>query len=262
MLRPRRSPAQSGRHAGDEWSTLALLATLVATLAVLYLAKEIFIPFAFALVLSFILAPPATWLQRIHLGRIPSVIIVMTAVMALTGALSWIVAHQLIDVAENLPAYRENIRHKVEAIRSPATGALGRVEKTVADIGKELDGAAPARGRRAATTAENPLPVQVVTPEPSPLVYLQNFARPFLAPVGMFGFVLILTVFILIKREDLRNRFLRLVGVGQLHATTQALDDATERISRYLVLQFLVNGLMGVVLGLGLQLIGVPYAPL
>ena len=104
--------------------------------------------------------------------------------------------------------------------------------------------------------------MQVVTPEPGPLVYLRNLIRPFLAPIGMFGFVLILTVFILIKREDLRNRLLRLVGVSQLHATTQALDDATQRISRYLVLQFLVNGLMGVAIAGGLEAIGVPYAAL
>jgi predicted PurR-regulated permease PerM len=259
----RRSPSQALRTT-DEWSTLALIGTLVATLAVLYLAKDIFIPFALALALSFILAPLATWLQSIHLGRVPSVMVVMIAVVASTAAVSWMVANQLIDVADHLPAYRENIHNKIQGIRAPATGALGRVERSVAEIGKELAGreTGPAPARRPVATTANPLPVEVVTPEPSPLVYLRDLTRPFLAPIGMFGFVLILTAFILIKREDLRNRLLRLVGVGQLHATTQAIDDATQRISRYLVLQFAVNGAMGVAITIGLAAIGVPYAAL
>ncbi len=264
MLNDRRSADPTGRHAVDEWSTIALIAALVVTLAVLYLAREIFIPFAFALALSFILSPLATGLQRIHLGRVPSVIVVMAAVVAFTGAVSWMVADQLIDVVNHLPTYGENIHNKMVGIRSPATGALGRVEKSVEAIGKEL--ATPqteaSRGRRPATTTANPLPVTLVTPEPAPLIYLRDLTQPFLVPLGMFGFVLILTVFILIKREDLRNRLLRLVGVSQLHATTQALDDATQRISRYLVLQFLVNGLMGVAIGIGLASMGVPYAAL
>jgi predicted PurR-regulated permease PerM len=260
---PRRRSAQTG---GDgEWSTLALFGTLVMALAVLYLAREIFIPFAFALALSFILTPPATWLQRIHLGRVPSVAIVMAAVVASTAGVGWMVANQLVDVADHLPSYSENIHNKIQAFRAPATGVLGRVEKSVAAIGKELAAGDPpgqAKGRRAPTTAANPLPVEVVTPEPSPLAYLQELTSPFLAPIGMLGFVLILTVFILIKREDLRNRLLRLVGVGQLNATTQALDDATQRISRYLVLQFAVNGLMGAAIAGGLFAMGVPYAAL
>jgi len=264
MLPNRRSADQS--HPGDQWSTLALLGTLVAALAILYLAREVFIPFAFALALSMILTPLATWLQRLRFGRVPSVMIVMVSVVSLTGVVSWMVANELIDVVDHLPSYGENIHNKIQRLRAPATGALGRIEKNVAAISKELAGSQPLppdRGRRVpAATPENPLPVQVMTPEPSPLANLRELTQPFLAPIGMFGFVLILTVFILIKREDLRNRLLRLVGVSQLRATTEALDDATQRISRYLVLQFLVNGLMGVALGVGLQAIGVPYAAL
>jgi predicted PurR-regulated permease PerM len=262
MLTPRRSAERSNPN--DLWSTPALIGTLVAALAILYLAREVFIPFAFALALSLILTPLAAWLQRLRLGRIPAVIIVMVFVITLAGVVSWMVANELIDVVDNLPSYSANIHNKIQRFQAPATGALGRVEKNVAAISKELAGKAPAPpGRRTpAATPENPLPVQVITPDPSPLIYLRELIRPFLAPIGMFGFVLILTVFILIKREDLRNRLLRLVGVSQLHATTRALDDATQRISRYLVLQFLVNGLMGVALAVGLQAIGVPYAAL
>src|ERR1700722_2282629 len=251
---------------GEQWSTLTIIGTLIAALAILYLAREVFIPFAFALALSLILTPLATWLQRIRIGRIPSVVIVMVAMLTLTGVVSWMVANELIDVVDHLPTYGENIHNKIQKLQAPATGALGRVEKNVAAIGKELEGkqAPPLVGARRvpAATPENPLPVQVMTPEPGPLASLRDLTRPFLAPIGMFGFVLILTVFIMIKREDLRNRLLRLVGVSQMHTTTQALDDATQRISRYLVLQFLVNGLMGIAIGVGLALMGVPYAAL
>jgi predicted PurR-regulated permease PerM len=253
----------------NQWSTLALIATVVAALAILYLAKDVFIPFAFALALTLILTPVTIWLQRIHLGRVPAVLIVMTSVVTAAGFVSWMVGNELIDVIDHLPAYGENIHTKIQHLRSPSSSALGRVEKSVAEIGKELAGkdkpetVTPDRTRRGPqATVENPLPVQVITPEASPLLYLQQITRPFLAPLGMFGFVLILTVFIMIKREDLRNRLLRLVGISQLHATTQALDDATQRVSRYLVLQFVVNGLMGIVLAVGLELIGVPYAAL
>jgi predicted PurR-regulated permease PerM len=267
MLPIRRSADRS--NPTDQWSTLTLIGTMVAALAILYLAREVFIPFAFALALSLILTPIATWLQRARIGRVPSVMIAMAVVVALTGIVSWMVANELIEVVDNLPSYSQNIHNKMLRLQAPATGTLGRVEKNVAAISKELAGAdkaaspPPDRGRRVpAATPENPLPVQVVTPEPGPLVYLREMIRPFLVPIGMFGFVLILTVFIMIKREDLRNRLLRLVGVSQLHTTTQALDDATQRISRYLVLQFLVNGLMGVALAAGLEAIGVPYAVL
>jgi predicted PurR-regulated permease PerM len=264
MLPNRRSADRP--NSVDQWSTLTLIGSFVAALAILYLAREVFIPFAFALALSLILSPLATWLQRIHIGRVPSVVMVMVSIVALAGVVSWMVANELIDVVDHLPSYSENIHNKIQRLQAPATGALGRVEKNVAAISKELAGKQtppPDRGRRAAaSTPENPLPVEVVTPEPSPLAALRNLTMPFLAPIGMFGFVLILTVFILVKREDLRNRLLRLVGVSQLHATTQALDDATQRISRYLVLQFLVNGMMGLALALGLQAIGVPYAAL
>jgi predicted PurR-regulated permease PerM len=266
MVPNRRSAERAGHSQVNEWSTFALIGTLVVALGVLYLAREIFIPFAFALALSFILSPLTVWLQRIRLGRVPSVLIVVAAVIALTGVVSWMVANELLDVVDHLAAYQENIHNKIQGLQAPATGAWGRVEKNVEEIGKEFAGRtapSPEHARRPAQpTPENPLPVQVVTPESSPLVNLKELVLPFLEPIGMFGFVLILTVFILIQREDLRNRLLRLVGVSQLHATTQALDDATQRVSRYLVLQFLVNGLTGVILALGLALIGVPYAAL
>lgn len=242
------------------------MATVVGALVLLYLAREIFIPLAFALTLSFILTPAAALLQRLRLNRTLAVMIVVVTVTAGAGAAGWLMVNQLIDVVNHLPAYRDNIHSKMLGIKSPTSGALGRAAKSVEELGKELTvpdttaAATPSRPAKAANTV--PVPVRIVTPGPNAFVYLRELTAPFLGPIGMTGFVLILTIFVLIKREDLRDRLLRLVGVGQLHATTQALDDATQRISRYLVLQLLVNGLMGVALWGGLEALGVPYAPL
>jgi predicted PurR-regulated permease PerM len=262
---PHRRPAERS-HPAEQWSTLVVIGTVVGALAILYLAREVFIPFAFALAIALILTPITTWLQHLRLGRVPAVIAAMVFVVALGGVVSWMVVNELIAVVDNLPSYSANIHDKMQNLQAPATGTLGRIEKNIAELSKELAGRTapvPERGKRVLTaTPENPLPVQLIPPEPSSLAYLQELTRPFLEPLGMFGFVLILTVFILIKREDLRNRLFRLVGVSQLHTTTQALDDAAQRISRYLVLQFLVNGLMGVAIAAGLELMGVPYAAL
>jgi predicted PurR-regulated permease PerM len=187
--------------------------------------------------------------------------IVVIAAVSFTGALGWVVAKQLIEVVNHLPAYRENIHSKMLGIRAPATGALGRAAKSVEQLTEEL--AVPnGMAQAASATGTKPLPVRLVTTGPNMFVYLRDLTGPFVAPMEMTGFVLILTIFILIKREDLRDRLLHLIGVSQMHVTTQALDDATQRVSRYLALQLLVNGMMGVAVWAGLQAIGVPYAPL
>lgn len=251
-------PARQSTHrSSPEWSSLSSLGIVAAALVALYFARPIVIPFAFALAFGFVLTPPTSWLQRLKIGRVPSVVIVMTVAVASLAAIGWLVANQLIEVAANLPAYKQNIHNKIQRIQAPATGTLGRIEQSISEIGSELS-AKPAP----LPTISSPLPVEVVTPEPAPVIYLRDLAQPFLVPLALAGFVLILTVFILIHREDLRNRLLRLVGVSQLHATTQAIDDASQRISRYLILQVLVNGLVGVVIAVGLSIIGVPYPAL
>ena len=257
MIRPR-APIRNN----SSWSTMALMATVIAALAFLYVARAIFIPFAFALILSLILTPVAGLLQRIYIPRAAAALIVVIAAMAGTAAVCWTVGNQLIDVVNHLPAYRENIHAKMLGLRAPATGALGRAAKSVDEITKELEVPDITASRAAPVTTARPLPVQVVPPVPNRFEYFRDVTMPFAAPVEMAGFVLILTIFILVKREDLRDRLLHLIGVDQMHLSTQALDDGTQRISRYLLLQFLVNGLMGVAVAGGLMAIGVPYAPL
>jgi predicted PurR-regulated permease PerM len=236
------------------------------------MARKILIPLAFAVTLSLILAPAIAWLGKLHLGRVPAALLVMVLAMAGAGAIGWVIFNELVDVANQLPAYRENIHKKMEAIRAPGTGAVGRAAASVKELGKELASppatvAPPAAidraGRHGAPSVpSHPLPVEVVEAPANELLYVRDMIQPFLGPLGVFGMVVIFSLFLMIGHNDLRDRLFRVVGVGQLNVMTQALNDATRRVSRYLLLQLLVNAAFGVLCGTGLFLIGVPYAVL
>ena len=242
---------------------------LIGTIAALYLARSILVPFAFALTLTFLLTPAVALLQRLHAGRVASVLITVLLSVALAGGIGWVIATQLVDVANQLPSYRQNIHAKIESFHLPVTGQLGRAAKSVQEVVEELTGpTAPSpalapQGRKRnqpnpPPAAVSPTPVLIVQPSASGWTNLRDVGAPVLGPLGRAGMVVIFTVFMLLKREDLRNRLLRLVGLGQLNLMTQALDDASGRVSRYLLMQFLVNAGFGTLFGLGLYFIGVP----
>jgi predicted PurR-regulated permease PerM len=249
----------------QDWPSLTPLVILTVVVLILYFARAILIPLALALTLNFLLTPMVMFFQRLHMRRVPAVALaVLISVGALTGV-GWVVARQLLQVANNLPKYRLNIHNKIEALHYPPESALGRATESVKEIGSELsdsgNGGEFPSGKTAVRPAA-PVPVQVVTVPAGGLPYLREVLAPVLVPLATAFMVLIFTVFILIKQEDLRDRFLRLAGVAQLHAMTLALDDAGRRISRYLVMQFLVNAGYGICFGAGLFLIGVPNATL
>lgn len=242
---------------------------LIGTIAALYFAREILVPFAFALTLTFLFTPVVTRLQKLHAGRIGSVLTTLAVAIGLAAGISWIIADQLVDVANQLPLYRENIHAKVAALRVPATGQLGQAARSVEEIVAEITSpSAPSAGATAEYRKQNkgkappaaapPVAVRIVQPSASGWTQLRDWGMPVLAPLGQAGMVLILTVFMLLKREDLRNRLLRLAGLGQLNLMTQALDDASGRVSRYLLMQFLVNASFGTLFSFGLYCIGVP----
>jgi predicted PurR-regulated permease PerM len=243
---------------------------IVGAILVLYFARAVLVPLALALTLNFLLTPMVVWLQRRRVRRVPAVALVMLFSIAVVGGMGWVVADQLLQVASNLPKYRQNIRTKIEALHLPPESALGRAADSMKEIDSDFlvsSGARTSQTDPQIATANNglpqpghPLPVQVITPPVTGLQYLSQLLGPMLKPLGTAGMVLIFTVFILIKQEDLRDRFLRLAGVGQLHAMTLALNDAAHRISRYLVMQFIVNAGYGFCFGAGLFLIRVPNA--
>jgi predicted PurR-regulated permease PerM len=242
---------------------------LFGTIAALYFTRDILIPFAFALTLAFLLSPVVALLQRLHTGRVVSVLTIVLVSITVAGAIGWIIATQLIDVAGQLPRYRQNIHAKIEAFHIPATGQLGKAAESVKEIVMELTspGAASTpspprvqnqKQRNAPPAPIAPLPVRMVELPASGWTELRDLGTPVLAPLGRAGIVVIFTVFMLLKREDLRNRLLRLAGLAQLNLMTQALDDTAGRVSRYILMLFLVNAGFGTLFGFGLYLIGVP----
>src|ERR1700690_3034612 len=130
-------------------------AILVAVIAILYVARGILIPLAFAIVLTLVLTPAVAWLQKLGLGRFPSVLLIMVVSIAITGGVGWVIFNQLVEVVNDLPSYQQNIHNKIEAIRTPGKGAVGRAAACVKELGKELSSApppiappAPIHGRR------------------------------------------------------------------------------------------------------------------
>jgi len=275
-------------RARQDSPTLNPLIVLAGIILVLYFARAVLIPLALALTLNFLLTPVVMWFQKLHMRRIPAVALTMLISVAALGCMGWVVAEQLLQVANDLPKYRLNIDNKIKALHYPTDSALGRATESVKEIGMEFSDQAispknppavlvpgssvpgsslpgsslPGSQGRTVTPPAAPAQVQVVTVPPTGLEYLGRVLSPVLRPLGTTGMVLIFTVFILIKQEDLRDRLLRLGGLAQLNAMTLALNDAGRRISRYLVMQVLVNACFGVCFGAGLFLIGVPNATL
>jgi predicted PurR-regulated permease PerM len=265
-------------HKARDSSGTRNIAILCAVIAVLYLARELLIPFAFAVTLSMILTPAVALLEKLHLRRVPAALLVVVIAMACAGGVGWVIFNQLVDVANQLPGYRENINKKIEAMHTPGKGALGRAAASVKELGQQLSSqpasSAPStsvvpsapndrKGRRIAPNPTGgPVAVQIVEDPDNELQYVGDLIKPFLKPFGVFGMVLIFSVFLLIEHNDLRNKVFRLVGIHQLNVMTQALNDAGRRVSRYLLLQILVNAGFGVLCATGLYFIGVPYAAL
>jgi predicted PurR-regulated permease PerM len=244
-------------------------AILIAVIAILYLAREILTPLAFAVTLALVLSPAVGWLQKLHIRRFAAVLAIMMVLVSGAAVVGYVIFNQLIEVVSDLPAYRENIDNKIKALRAPQKGSLGRAAQSVQEIGKELATAQdlppppPTQSRTGrSATPTGPLPVQVIEPPQNSLLYVRDLLRPFLAPLGMLLIVLVFTIFLLVEEADLRNRLFRLAGVSRVNVMTQTLGDATRRVSRYLMLQFLVNAVFGLLFGTGLFLIGIPYAAL
>lgn len=247
-------------------SQVAILIGVIFVIAILYFARAVFIPFALAVVFTFLLTPVVNLLDRIHIPRAASSLAVVAISVLGLALLGWVVTGQLVDVANQLPEYRSNIKKKIESLHSAKNQSIGKAADAVSEIGKELVAPGPTSGASATTngakglttgaiSSAKPIPVEVVPPASSPLESLSSLA----GPASIFGIVTVFTLFMLIRREDLRNRLIRLVGQGHMNMMTQALDDTSSRMSRYLFLQLTVNVGYGLVVGFGLYLIGVPH---
>ena len=246
-------------------SKSSIFVAVALTIAMLYFGRLIFIPLALALVSSFLLTPFVSLLERVRLGRVFSTLTVLALCFAFAVVVGWGVTGQLLEITGHIRDYKENLQETIRSLHSPNTGAWGQASATVRELNKEL-AAAPGQASSHPASDPNaghssrPIPVQVTAPPSNLIQDLGALLGPLAGPMETAGIVIIFTAFMLIKREDLRNRLIRLGGQGQLTLMTQALDDASRRLSRYLLLQFLVNAAYGGLFGLGLYFLQIPHA--
>ena len=235
---------------------LSILASLLIVLVLLYWTRMVLMPVAVAILLTFVLDPLVSVLQRPGLPRMPAVILVVVVTFSLLGGIGWVVTWQFSALANELPQHTENLKHKLADLRDMGHGGvIEKVQQTIEEVLSERRQAPPARsGGLSGTEPERPVPV--VVQGPSVLWSLPTL----LEPLASAGLVVVLVIFMLLKHSDLRNRLIRLAGYRQLTTATKALDEAGQRISRYLLMQSIINGSFGVGVGLGVFLIGVPYA--
>ena len=243
----------------------AILAAIIVM--VLYFGREIIIPIALAILLSFVLAPLVGLLQRVRIPRGLAVVSVVIIAFALIFAMGSLLATQLAQLAGDLPRYQSTISEKIQSFRETTAGrgTLERASGMLKDLSKELDkpkeaASALGVGAGAKGATPKPVPVEVLQPDPGALESLQSLISPLLHPLATTGIIVIFVIFILLQREDLRNRLIRLAGSHDLQRTTAALDDAASRLSRLFLIQLLLNGSFGIVIGIGLWVIGVPSA--
>jgi predicted PurR-regulated permease PerM len=233
--------------------TFHLLGSAALIIAALYWGQSILIPFALAVLLACVLAPLVARLERRGLRRVPAVLLVVCLAFALLGAAGWAVVSQVSNLVEDLPRYKQNVREKIGQLKGVGKqGLLATVQDFLDEVEKASQPAEAARG-----------PVVHLEPaRPSLFAQLQAVVGRFLGAFSAALVVFLLVLCLLVYREDLRNQLIRLAGSGRLVLTTRALDEAGRRIGRYLLGRSLVNTGFGVAVGLGLFVVGVPYAAL
>ncbi|MBK6919921.1 MAG: AI-2E family transporter [Deltaproteobacteria bacterium] len=233
---------------------MARFGTGVLLVATLYFAREVLMPLAFGMVLAFLLAPVVRGFERVRFPRGLAVALTMAASIGLVGGFAWVLARQLGDLAAESASYASSIHDKIEHLRHHEGGTLDKIEQTVASVSAELDDSV--------AEVETAPPVRVVPDRMSSLSRMREVIQPLLAPVASSLLVLVLVSFMLAKREDVRDRVIRLMGPRRVALTTRLIDEVFVGVSRYLLAQTLINALVGSLVALGMWALGVPYAPL
>ncbi|WP_420797366.1 AI-2E family transporter [Aminobacter anthyllidis] len=244
-------------------TALPTFAATAAMVAILYFARDVLLPLAIAILLTFALAPIVSWLRRLGVPRLVSVIASVLAAFGMVAMFSFVVASQIGEVAQNLPTYQSNILEKVRSLKETGggNGIIDRLSGVIERVGQEIDKPEAATVGPSQPSRPDPLLVEIFTPQ-RPIETLKNLILPLIGPLATAGLVIVVVIFMLLEREDLRDRFIRLVGYGDLHRTTEALQDAGRRVGQYLLMQLVVNVAYGVPIGMGLWLLGIPNAVL
>jgi predicted PurR-regulated permease PerM len=267
---PELAPARPWRQVsnGVPTSSLATMLFAVVIVSALYLGREVLVPVALALLMSFALAPVVRMLQRWRVPRSIAVIVVVLAAFTAIFSLGALMVSQVNELARDLPGYQSTLREKIQSFRGAVagTGTLERASEVLQNLSNELSKPGVSRPTAAlspgSASAEKPIPVEVKQPDPGALQTLVALITPLIHPLATTGIVVIFVIFILMQKQDLRNRLVRLAGSQDLQRTTAALDDAGQRLSRLFLTQLALNAVYGIVVGMALWIIGVPSAPL
>jgi predicted PurR-regulated permease PerM len=251
---------------GGPGLSAANILVAAAIVACLYFGREVLLPIALAVLMSFVLAPLVRLLQRLRLPRVPAVFMVVLIAFAIVFSIGGLMVAQVNQLAADLPRYQSTLSEKVQALKGVTAGGstLEQASEVLRNLRKELDrprGEPPITNRSPASP-DKPIPVEVRQPDPGALQTLGALIAPLIHPLTTTGIVIIFVVFILLQQQDLRSRLIRLAGSHDLQRTTAAMDDAGQRLSRLFLMQLALNAGFGLVIGAGLWLIGVPSAPL
>src|SRR5665648_451288 len=241
---------------------------LIATIVIggLYFAREVLLPLALAIILSFVLTPPLLLLRRIKVPRVLAVILVVAIAFGIIGGLGWLISREATDLAGQLPSYRATLSEKITSLRESTNESkvLQKAGDVLTDLQAQLDEpsapapATPEVGAMPDRPQAEPVPVVIRTPDPTGFALYRNIAGTLLPPLAIAGIVLLLVVFILRQREDLRDRLIRLFGSSNLQRATSTMSDAAGRLSRYFASQVLINATYGLFIGTALWAIGMP----
>jgi predicted PurR-regulated permease PerM len=232
--------------------------------AVIYFGQPILMPAALAILLAFALAPVVTRLRALGLPRIVSVVVAVLLAFSVIGALGTYIVTEFALLASAFPRYESNLTHKIDALKGAAqsNGVIARASAVLQRLDNDLSVPAQAPGTVAGTKVAPQPVVEMPSRSGSPFAMVRDIVGPLLDPLATTGIVVIFVIFILVQKDDLRDRFIRLAGSRDLRRTTLALDDGAARLSRYLLMQTSINTCFGIMIGTGLWAIGIPNAGL
>ena len=258
--------------------TDSALMTVILVVVVLYFAREVFVPLALAALIAFVLTPAAHRLERWGMKRTPAALLVIVLSLAAVAVLGWVLLGQIYSLAVEFPQYQQNVSDKIGSLHLDSAGRLSRTIEMLNGLNRRIKSGntattpvlsvipPPRASGRIHTSppvlankTTQPVSVRIEEPQESVLELAGSTMTPLLHPLATTFIVVIFLVFMLIGREDLLDRGLKLAGSGRMHVTTTAIKDATDRVSRYLQTQLVVNLCYGAVAGVALRLIGVPH---
>lgn len=229
-------------------------------IGLLYFAKDFVVPVVLAGLLSFLLAPLNRRLERLGMSHVFAALSSTLLSFFVVGMVIYLVTTQAFDVAQRLPDYRANLIEKANSLRKTSEGPIGRAVQTIKDVLQSIDQPEPKAASGSA--GAQPLPVKVVRSPSDAVASAGGMLGPIFSPLGTAAVVIVIAIFMMLGRDDLRDRIVQIVGRGRLRLTSHALDEAGKRVSRYLLAQLIVNVTYGIPIGIGLHFIGIPNAVL